>query len=148
MLNLLKVFGRGILVTVLLPFILIIWVLYAVYCIGLFIFMFFKSTIEYFQGKTFNAELPEDIEARRILLEKEKTEEQAKEALKMMYQGTMTQIINPPDEENTYKSVYDNNQQNDEPHEKDDYYESYGEEEKTESFDDEYGDDLDDLRGN
>ena len=110
--------------------------------------MFFKSTIEYFQGKTFNAELPEDIEARRILLEKEKTEEQAKEALKMMYQGTMTQIINPPAEENTYTNVYDNNQQNDGPHEKDDYYESYGEEEKNESFDDEYGDDLNDLRGN
>lgn len=89
MLSLLKVFVRGIVVTLLSPIILLILVLYGVYCIGLFIFMFFKGVIDYFRGKTFNADLPEDLEARRMLLEKEKQEEQAKDMLNMMYESTM-----------------------------------------------------------
>lgn len=90
MLSLLKVFVRGIVVTLLSPIILLILVLYGVYCIGLFIFMFFKGVIDYFRGKTFNADLPEDLEARRMLLEKEKQEEQAKDMLNMMYESTMS----------------------------------------------------------
>ena len=148
MLKLLKVFGRGVLVTVLLPFILLVWVLYGVYCIGLFIFMFFKSTIEYFQGKSFDADLPEDLEARRLLLEQEKRNEQAKDALSMMYQNSMAQTITPPSEPEpeSFEQTYNENPQDDEPYSSD-YGSSY-EEEKTESYDDEYGDDLDDLRGN
>ena len=97
MLSLLKVFVRGIVVTLLSPIILLILVLYGVYCIGLFIFMFFKGVIDYFRGKTFNADLPEDLEARRMLLEKEKQEEQAKDMLNMMYESTMarSQFMNP-----------------------------------------------------
>ena len=91
MLKLLKVFVRGIIVTLLLPFILVAWILYGVYCIGLFIFMFAKTTIEYFKGGTFNADLPEDIEARRMVLEKEKRDEQAKEMLSSMYENTIAQ---------------------------------------------------------
>ena len=91
MLKLLKVFARGFIVTLLLPFILVVWVLYGVYCIGLFIFMFVKTTIEYFKGESFNAELPEDLEARRIVLEKEKREEQAKEMLSSMYENSIAQ---------------------------------------------------------
>ena len=74
MLQFLKVFGRGVLTTVMLPFILLAWVLYGVYCIGVFIVMFFKGVIDYFKGNTFNPELPEDLEARRMVLEKEKQE--------------------------------------------------------------------------
>ena len=146
MLKLLKVFGRGLLVTVLLPFIVLIWVFYGVYCIGIFIFMFFKSTIDYFLGKTFNAELPEDLEARRILLEKEKTNEQAKDALSMMYQRAATETILPPEEpeQELREQTYDN-PQDDEPY-NDGYFDSH--DEKSEEYDDEYGDDLDDLRGN
>ena len=91
MLKLLKVVVRGIIVTLLLPFILVAWILYGVYCIGLFIFMFVKTTIEYFKGGTFNADLPEDIEARRMVLEKEKRDEQAKEMLSSMYENTIAQ---------------------------------------------------------
>jgi len=59
--------------------------------------MFFKGVIDYFRGKTFNADLPEDLEARRMLLEKEKQEEQAKDMLNMMYESTMarSQFMNP-----------------------------------------------------
>ena len=145
MLSLLKVFGRGILITLLLPFILLIWVFYGVYCIGLFIFMFFKSTIEYFQGKTFNAELPEDIESKRLLLEKEKSDEQAKEALSMMYQNAMTQKIEPPIEDNHFDEQ-NNNPQDEEPYQPNNH--GSLSEKTTQNYDDEYGDDLDDLRGN
>jgi len=111
MLSLLKVFVRGIVVTLLLPIILLILVLYGVYCIGLFIFMFFKGVIDYFRGKTFNADLPEDLEARRMLLEKEKQEEQAKDMLNMMYESTMarSQFMNPNSEtpSNSYDEPFD-----------------------------------------
>lgn len=152
MLKLLKVFGRGILVTVLLPFILLIWVFYGVYCIGLFIFMFFKTTIEYFQGKTFDATLPEDLEARRLLLEQEEKEEQAKDALSMMYQQAMTQTIYPPNEpQQPDTQRYDQNPQ-DEESQTHGYVDSFDEERfepKDENVDyDEYGDDLDDPSGN
>lgn len=102
MLKLLKVFARGIIVTLLLPVIVLVWVLYAVYCIGLFIFMFIKTTIEYFKGLSFNADLPEDIEARKIVLEKEKRDEQAKEMLSSMYENSLAQqqarMFNEPSE--------------------------------------------------
>ena len=108
MLSLLKVFLRGIVVTLLSPIILLILVLYGLYCIGLFIFMFFKGVIDYFRGKTFNADLPEDLEARRMLLEKEKQEEQAKDMLNMMYESTMarSQFMNtvPEDPNNSFET--------------------------------------------
>ena len=91
MLSFLKVFARGIIVTLLLPVIVLVLVLYGVYCLGLFVFMFFKGVIDYFRGNNFNAELPEDNTAKRILLEKEKSESQAKDMLNMMYQQTMAQ---------------------------------------------------------
>lgn len=94
MVKLLKVFGRGVLVTLMLPFIALIWVGYGIYCLGLFIVMFFKAIIEYFQGKTFNYELLEDIEARREILEKEQADEQQKQALNIMYQNAIAAQMN------------------------------------------------------
>ena len=96
MLKLLKVFGRGVLTTVLLPFILLIWLFYGIFCIGLFIVMFVKGVIAFFKGDLASSDLPEDIEARRLLLEEEKKEEQAKLAMQAMYQSVVpTQPIQP-----------------------------------------------------
>lgn len=91
MLSFLKVFARGIIVTILLPIILLVLALYFVYCLLLFIFMFFKGSIDFFKGRTLDTDLPEDLEAKRIVLEKEKADHQAKEMLNMMYQTTMAQ---------------------------------------------------------
>ena len=91
MLSFLKVFARGIVVTLLLPIILFILALYGAYCLVLFVVMFFKGVIDYFRGNNFSADLPEDLEARRMVLEKEKADAQAKEMLNMMYQTTMAQ---------------------------------------------------------
>lgn len=105
MLNLLKVFLRGIFTTLLLPVIILIWVGYGVYCIFVFIFMFFKGVIDYFRGKSFNADLPEDLESRRILLEKEKHDEQAKDMMNMMYQNVFGQgrVLTPETAEQNYQ---------------------------------------------
>lgn len=53
--------------------------------------MFFKGSIDFFKGRTLDTDLPEDLEAKRIVLEKEKADHQAKEMLNMMYQTTMAQ---------------------------------------------------------
>ena len=87
MLSFLKVFARGLIVTLLLPIIVLVLALYMVYCLILFVVMFFKAVIGYFKGNNINADLPEDLEARRIILEKEKSDAQAKDALNMIYQG-------------------------------------------------------------
>jgi len=141
MLSLLKVFGRGVLVTILLPFIVLIWVLFALYCCGSFIYMFFKSLIDFFRGKDFSSEMPEDIESRRIILENEKQNEQAKDMLSAMYQNVMNQqqaIYNDPP-----KEAYDTNEN--------DYNELEDNEnssEYEEPSNEEYGESDDDVRGN
>ena len=105
MLNLLKVFLRGIITTLLLPVIVLVWVGYGVYCIFIFVFMFFKGVIDYFRGKSFNADLPEDLESRRILLEKEKQEAQSKEMMNMVYNNVFGQgrVLTPEAAEQNYQ---------------------------------------------
>lgn len=87
MLSFLKVFARGIIVTLLLPIIVLVLALYMVYCLVLFVVMFFKGVINWFKGGNTGTDLPEDLEARRIVLEKEKTDAQAKDMLNIMYQN-------------------------------------------------------------
>lgn len=149
MLQFLKVFGRGVLTTVLLPVIALIWVLYAVYCIGVFIVMFFKGVIDFFKGNSFNPDMVEDLESRRMLLEKEKQNEQAKDALSMMYQNAMAQTITPPqDNEPSSTSPFD---ENPEPFGADEYEsDAYDPDPIVDDEPDEnYGDfDDDDLRSN
>lgn len=66
-----KVLLRGIIVTVLLPLILVVWVGYGVYCLITFIVMFIKNTIVFFMGGSLNDDMKEDIESKKILLEAE-----------------------------------------------------------------------------
>ena len=149
MLQFLKVFGRGVLTTVLLPVIALIWVLYAVYCIGVFIVMFFKGVIDFFKGNSFNPDMVEDLESRRMLLEKEKQNEQAKDALSMMYQNAMAQTITPP--QNDEQSNTSPFEENPEPFGADEYEsDAYDPDPIVDDEPDEnYGDfDDDDLRSN
>lgn len=66
-----KVLLRGIIVTVLLPLILIVWVGYGVYCLITFVVMFIKNTIVFFMGGSPNDDMKEDIESKKMLLEAE-----------------------------------------------------------------------------
>lgn len=62
-----KSFGKGILYLFVLPFLLIILALYGIAGLFGFIFLFFKSIILFFTGRSLNDDLPEDIEAKRRL---------------------------------------------------------------------------------
>lgn len=91
MAKLLKMFGKGVLITVLLPFILVVWCLYSVYCLSTFIVMFFINVIEFFRGKNSNNDLIEDLEARKIVLEKEKADDQTRQMVNVLYQNALAQ---------------------------------------------------------
>ena len=91
MLSFLKVFLRGIICTVLLPFILLIWVIYGVYCLIAFFVMLIKSIILFFAGDNAAGELKEDIEAKRIILEAEQNQLQQTQAMNMFYQNAVNQ---------------------------------------------------------
>lgn len=86
---------RGLIYTLLLPFILLIWGGYGVYCLLGFTFMFIKAVILFFKGDSISGEMKEDVEARRIVLEKEQAqaEQQAQqqEMTNAMYQTAMAQ---------------------------------------------------------
>lgn len=97
MAKLLKMFGKGVVITLMLPFILVIWVLYSVYCLTTFVIMFFVNVIEYFRGKNSGGDLIEDLEAKKILLEKEQADDQAKQMINIMYQNALAQAsLNQP----------------------------------------------------
>ncbi len=91
MLSFLKVFARGIICTVLLPLILVVWVLYGVYCLIAFTVMLIKSIIVFFAGGNAAGEMKEDIEAKRILLEAEQAQVEQAQVMNMMYQNMAVQ---------------------------------------------------------
>lgn len=92
MLSFFKVLLRGVVCTVLLPVILLVWVLYGVYCLVLFVLMFVKGVIGFFKGESIKGEMKEDIEAKRMLLEKQQAQENAQQMMSMMYQNAMAQM--------------------------------------------------------
>ena len=110
--------------------------------------MFFKGVVDYFRGNSFNPDMTEDLESRRMLLEREKQNEQAKDALSMMYQNAMAQTITPPSDVDTNEIVEDPYEENPEPFSSNEYEsDAYApDEEELEDIDN--GDFDDDLRGN
>ncbi|NCA95791.1 MAG: hypothetical protein EOM74_02300 [Methanomicrobia archaeon] len=67
MLKFLQVFGQGLLYVVLSPFFLIILAFYVAYTAIVMVFLFFQMIILFFAGKNMFGDLPEDIEAAKIL---------------------------------------------------------------------------------
>jgi len=76
MLGFLKIFLQGVLYVVTLPLILLILALYAIYCVFVFIYIAIRSVIVFFMGGTPLGDLPEDVEAKRILMERQMTKEE------------------------------------------------------------------------
>ena len=66
MMALLKNVGKGILYIIGLPFFLIVLVGTAVFGLFLLIFMFFKSIVLFFTGRSLDDDLPEDIRVKEI----------------------------------------------------------------------------------
>lgn len=54
--------------------------------------MFIRSVIAFFKGESFSGDLKEDIEAKRIVLEKQQAQENAQQMMSMMYQNAMAQM--------------------------------------------------------
>lgn len=69
-----KLVGKGALYLVLSPFIVLLLALYFIYCLIMFLVMGIVNLVVFFSGGTINGDLPEDIEAKRILEEKFKQE--------------------------------------------------------------------------
>lgn len=92
MLEFFKVFLRGLICTILLPVILLVWVLYGVYCFISFIIVFIKATILFFKGDSYKNDLKEDAEAKKMLQEKQQAAENAQNMMAAMYQTAMAQI--------------------------------------------------------
>lgn len=67
MLDFLKTMGQGILYTLLSPFILILILVYAVYCLFAFFFMFFKRIVMFFKGEDMSEEMKIDRAAKMHL---------------------------------------------------------------------------------
>lgn len=91
MLSFLKVFARGVICTVLLPVILLVWVLYGVYCLIAFMVVFVKNVILFFAGENPTGDMKEDIEAKKILAEKERAQVEQAQVMSMMYQNMAAQ---------------------------------------------------------
>ena len=79
MIGFLKVFGKGVLYTVLFPFIVLILVLYTAYCIFLFIYTFIRAVILWISGGSPFDDTKEDVEAKRILLGRQNQETAAQQ---------------------------------------------------------------------
>ena len=67
-----KTLGLGVLYTVLSPFLLLLLALYAIYCFIVFVIQAFRNLIVFFSGGTVGGDLPEDVKAKQIQIEKEK----------------------------------------------------------------------------
>ena len=67
MANFFKKFGQGILYVITFPVFVVILAIFAVYGLFLMIIQFFKMIFNFFTGRSVHGELPEDVEARKIL---------------------------------------------------------------------------------
>ena len=77
MLSFFKIFGQGVLYVILLPFIVLLLALYAVYCILVFIYMAIRNIIIFFSGGTPLGDMKEDVEAKKILMARQEAPRQA-----------------------------------------------------------------------
>ena len=136
-----KMIGRGILYIFLCPFLILLVALFSV--VGLFIFLFLcvKSLFLFFYGKTIFSDLPEDIEARRILSAKLDNNVEPKIVTEEIKEDVKPDILSVyPSDSNMYKSEYNKpveNVENNIPQENnvvDEVEESISREEKSEEI--------------
>ena len=94
MLGVIKIFLHGLLYVVTLPLILLVLAGYAVYCVFVFIYIAIRSVIVFFMGGTPLGDLPEDVEAKRILMQRAAaTPENSTQALADAITQSQMQII-------------------------------------------------------
>lgn len=77
MVKFLKMLGFGVLYTLLSPFILAFFALYAVYCLAIFIYMLIRNLVIFFAGGNPMGDLPEDVKAKKIAQQEQLAQAQA-----------------------------------------------------------------------
>jgi hypothetical protein len=81
MFDFLKTFGQGLLYLILSPFFLVYLALYAIYSIGVFLFMFIKRVIMFFKGEDMKDEMKID-KISHLHLENQDAEKEALESIR------------------------------------------------------------------
>lgn len=74
MMGFLKTIGYGVLYTLLLPFILLLLAVYAIYCLVLALYEAIRTLVIFFSGGTPFGDLKEDVKAKEILIAKQNSE--------------------------------------------------------------------------
>ena len=69
-----KTLGLGLLYTVALPFALLLLAIYGVFGFVVFLIQLVRNIVVFFSGGTVGGDLPEDVEAKKILIEKQRAE--------------------------------------------------------------------------
>lgn len=69
-----KTFFLGMLITLLLPFIAVLFAIFFVYCLIVFIYMAIRSIIIYFAGGRPLGDLPEDVKAKELIAKRFETQ--------------------------------------------------------------------------
>ncbi len=69
-----KTFFLGMLITLLLPFIALLFAIFFVYCLIVFIYMSIRSIIIYFAGGRPLGDLPEDVKAKELIAKRFETQ--------------------------------------------------------------------------
>ena len=80
-----KSFAKGLLYVLLFPFGLIAIALYAVFGVFVFFFQFVRLIILFFTGRNLSSDLPEDIEAKKIIEANNPKDEEEEESPLSLY---------------------------------------------------------------
>lgn len=110
-----KMIGRGILYIFLCPLLILLVALFSIVGIFIFLFLCVKSVFLFFYGKTIFSDLPEDIEARRILSEKLDNNVETNVDIEENKEESKPEILSVyPSDSNMYKSEYNRPLENEE----------------------------------
>lgn len=110
MVSFFKACGKGVLYIIIFPFAIALVCVYGVVGVLIFAFLIIKSILLFFKGQTIFSDLPEDIEAKRILAEREARLVQSKEETMERVQPSVDNNAGPlslyPSDSNMYKSEF------------------------------------------
>ena len=119
----LKVFVQGILAVVLSPVIALILAIYFCYCILVFVYIAIRSVVVFFTGGTPLGDLPEEVEAKRVLMQKEQAQQNVAQALASIVNSQHVQVFTQEQPTETQKSLEPLNTYSDES-QNEDFYDS------------------------
>ena len=110
-----KNFAKGLLYVLLFPFGLLAIALYAVFGIFVFFFQFVRLIILFFTGRNLSSDLPEDIEAKRII-EANKPKEEEESPLSLYPSDSIVYgsgYVNPSLDQETDTEIEEEKEEND-----------------------------------